>query len=96
MLCVGILSDLIRQVLGNTTSKGISLAYPVLALGNISWILPLWTRTEWYHDGAVEEMGADYAEVLMQFASFPAFCAVVILTLVLGFLGIRLAAKWMK
>jgi len=34
-----------------------SLAYPILSIGVIAWILPLWTRTEWYYQGAAEELG---------------------------------------
>ena len=34
---------------GSTSKKGALLAYPVLPVGVIGWILPLWTRTQWYH-----------------------------------------------
>jgi len=96
MLGAGIVSDIIRMALGSKTVKGAMVAYPVLALGNISWILPLWTRTDWYYSGAVEEMGKDYAEGLMPLASTASLCTVIVLTVVLGYLGIRLASGWMK
>jgi hypothetical protein len=96
MLSAGIVSDIVRMALGNKTVEGVSWAYPVLSLGNISWILPLWTRTDWYYVGAIEEMGKDYADGLMPLASGMSLFIVIVLTLLLAYLGIRLAARWMK
>lgn len=92
----GLLSDVVRQIVGNTSKKGVLLAYPILAVGVIGWILPLWTRTQWYHYGAVEEMGADYAEGLMTFAHWWMFWVVILSTIIIGYIGIRLAITWMK
>ncbi|MCR4853907.1 MAG: MptD family putative ECF transporter S component [Prevotella sp.] len=96
MLTAGVASDIVRQYVGNTTLKGVSWGYPVLALGVISWIHPLWARPQWYHDGAESELGADYADTLVQMSTMFHLCLVVVLTLVVGYIGIRLAAKWMK
>ena len=96
MLLAGVLSDVIRQFIGNKSLKGQSLAYPILSIGVIAWILPLWTRTEWYYQGAAEELGIDYAKGLMTFASPWGLIAVVLTTAIAGFVGIQFAAKVIK
>lgn len=96
MLLAGVLSDVVRQLIGYSTLKGQSLAYPVLSIGVIAWILPLWTRTEWYYQGATEEIGVDYANGLMMFASPWWLLAVILTTAVAGYLGIRFASKVIK
>ena len=62
ILAGGVLADCIRLWLGSDTRKALYAAYPVLAIGNIGWIINLWTRPQWYIDGAVEEMGEAYAD----------------------------------
>lgn len=96
MVLAGVVSDVIRQLLGNATLRGQLLAYPVLSIGVIAWILPLWTRTEWYYQGATAEIGADYANGLMMFASPWWLAAVVLTTAVAGFAGILLASTVFK
>lgn len=96
MLLAGVISDVARQVVGNTTLKGLTLAYPILSIGVIAWILPLWTRTEWYYQGASEELGVGYAKGLMTFASPWGLIAVVVTTAIAGFVGIQFAAKVIK
>ena len=95
-IVAGLLSDVLRLFAGNTSKKGTTIAYPILSLGVIGWILPLWTRTQWYHEGAVEEMGADYAEGLMPLAQWWVLLLLVIATMVVGYSGIRLAISWLK
>lgn len=96
ILLTGVLSDIVRQFVGHTSSTRISLAYPVLALGPIAWLIPLWTRTESYCQGATDELGANYAEGLRMCSSPWGLFAVVALTLIVGFIGIRLAAKILR
>lgn len=96
MLLAGVVSDVIRQLIGHTTLRGQSLAYPILSIGVIAWILPLWTRTEWYYQGATAEIGVDYAKGLMMFASHWWLAAVVLTTAVAGFAGILFASKVFK
>ena len=62
ILGFGILSDIVRAAMGNSTRRGVIFAYPVLAIGNIGWIIRLWTEPQWYYDGAVSEMGQAYAD----------------------------------
>lgn len=96
ILLAGVVSDIVRQLIGHTTLRGQSLAYPILSIGVIAWILPLLTRTEWYYQGATEEIGADYAKGLMMFASPWWLVAVVLTTAVAGFAGILFASKVFK
>ena len=93
-IIAGLLSDVLRPFAGNTSKKGTTIAYPVLSLGVIGWIQPLWTRTQWYHDGTVEEMGADYAEGLMPLAQWWVLLLLVIATMAVGYIGIRLAINF--
>jgi hypothetical protein len=41
-------------------------------------------------------MGADYAEGLMTFAHWWMFWVVILSTIIIGYIGIRLAITWMK
>lgn len=93
MLAVGIASDVVRQLVGNTKKKSIYVAYPLLPIGLIAWTLPLWTRTEWYYNGAAEELGVEYAKGLMTFSSVWGLLLVVITTAIAGFVGIQFAMK---
>ena len=96
MVAVGLASDVVRQVIGTTYKRSILLAYPVLPLGILVWLMKLWTDSEWYYQGAAEEIGADYAEGLKTLSSPWALLLVIALTLAVGFIGIRIAAAKMK
>ena len=96
MVTVGIASDVVRQAIGNTHKRSILLAYPVLPLGIIVWLMKLWTASEWYYQGAAEEIGVDYAEGLRTLSSIWALLLVIALTLAVGFVGIRISAAKMK
>ena len=96
MVAVGIASDVVRQAIGNTHKRSILLAYPVLPLGIIVWLMKLWTASEWYYQGAAEEIGADYADGLRTLSSIWALLLVIALTLAVGFVGIRISAAKMK
>lgn len=88
MIAAGVGSDIVRKF-----TYSLAYAYPVLAIGVISWLLPLWTRTQWYHDGAAEELGTDYAEGLMLLANWWGLLLIVAATALMGYLGIRLITK---
>ncbi len=69
MVVAGVVSDAVRQTIGNNLKRGVFFAYPILSLGVIAWLMKLWTDSEWYYQGAVEEIGADYAEGLRALSS---------------------------
>lgn len=96
MMATGIASDVVRQFVGNTTQKGMTLAYPLLPVGIIAWTLPLWTRTQWYYDGAAEELGIDYAKGLMVYASPWCLLLIICTILISGWVGIQFASKIIK
>lgn len=87
----GLASDVLRLF---TNKEG--LAYPLLAIGNLAWILPLWTKPDWYHEGAIEEMGQAYADALMSYSSALWFCIALLAIIVMAILGYQLAKRWIK
>ena len=93
MVVVGLASDVVRQTIGTTYKRGILLAYPVLPLGILVWLMKLWTASEWYYQGAAEEIGADYAEGLKTLSSPWALILVIILVLAAGSIAISFASR---
>lgn len=96
MGAVGIASDMVRLVTGPTYRRSILLAYPVLPLGILVWLMMLWTNSEWYYQGAAKEIGVDYAEGLRTLSSVWALIMVTALTLAAGFMSVRIATAKMK
>ena len=96
MVAVGVVSDVVRQMIGNNQRRGILMTYPILPLGIIVWLMKLWTDSEWYYQGAAEEIGVDYAEGLKTLSSPWTLLLVVALTLVVGYIGVRIAVAKMK
>lgn len=96
MMAVGIVSDVVRQMISNHQKRGILMAYSILPLGIIAWLMKLWTNSEWYYQGAAEEIGTDYAEGLRTLSSVWALILVIVLTFVVGYIGIHIAVAKMK
>jgi len=93
ILAGGLLADGVRLWLGNHTKKALYVAYPVLAVGNIGWIINLWTRPQWYVDGAVEEMGQAYADGIAALQHPWVLVLCVVLTMIFAAISICLAGK---
>ena len=89
----GVLADIVRQFTGNGSRKALYCAYPFLAIGNIGWIIRLWTDKQFYYDGAVEEMGQAYAEGIKALQTPGHLVAVIVLTAAIAVLGIWLCTK---
>ena len=89
----GILSDIVRHFAGGSSTKALYCAYPFLAIGNIGWIIRLWSDKQFYYDGAVEEMGQAYAEGIRALQTPGHFVAVIVLTAAVAVLGIWLCNK---
>jgi len=86
----GLLSDLVAF------SGKDWLSYPVLAIGNTAWIMKLWTETDWYYNGAINEMGQEYADGLLPFAT-PCWCCIAIAaTIIMAEIGLWAARKTIK
>lgn len=92
----GILSDLVRMWVGNSTRKALSFAYPILAVGNIGWVIRLWTSPQWYLEGAVDEMGEAYANGIAALQTPLHLVLVFVLTAAMALFAIWLAGKTMK
>lgn len=89
----GLLADIVRQFTGNSSRKALFYAYPLLAIGNIGWIIRLWSDKQFYYDGAVEEMGQAYAEGIKALQTPCHLVAVIVLTAAVAVLGIWLCAR---
>ena len=89
----GVLADIVRQFMGNGSRKALYCAYPFLAIGNIGWIIRLWSDKQFYYDGAVEEMGQAYAEGIKALQTPGHLVAVIVLTAAIAVLGIWLCAR---
>ncbi|MBE6263182.1 MAG: Trep_Strep domain-containing protein [Prevotella sp.] len=88
---VGVVSDIIRK-----QTSHLDYSYAFLVLAPFSWLLPLWTRTEWYHDGAAEELGIDYADNLVLLANWWGLLFVLVVTALMGYLALRLLQNKFK
>ena len=93
ILAGGVLADCIRLWLGSDTRKALYAAYPVLAIGNIGWIINLWTRPQWYIDGAVEEMGEAYADGIASLQNPWVLVLCVVVTAAVAIVSIWLCGK---
>jgi len=93
ILGCGVLSDIVRLILANNTRKGVYAAYPILAIGNIGWVIRLWTEPEWYYQGAINEMGEQYAKDILKLQTTGHLISVIILTAVAAVLAIWLMMK---
>ena len=96
ILGFGILSDVVRMLMGNASKKALYVAYPLLAIGNIGWVIRLWTEPQWYLEGAAEEMGEAYSQGIAALQTPLHLILVVVLTAAMGVFGIWLCNKGMK
>ena len=89
----GIIADVVRQLMGNHSRKALYWAYPFLALGNLGWVIRLWTTPQWYVDGALDEMGQVYADGIAKLQTPGHLIAVIVLTAAMAVLAIWLCGK---
>ena len=89
----GIVADIVRQLIGNDSKKALYWAYPFLALGNLGWVIRLWTTPQWYVDGALDEMGQAYADGIAKLQTPGHLIAVIVLTAAMAVLAIWLCGK---
>lgn len=96
ILVLGIVSDLVRNVCGGDTLKGIRTAYPIFALIPFGRTMVLWTDRANELAADAEEMSAAYSETMA--AVTPVWMLVVMLavTIVLAIAAERVTEKVMK
>ena len=92
----GVLSDLVRMWVGNGSKKGLFAAYPLLAIGNIGWVVRLWSSSQWYLEGAVEEMGETYANGIAAMQTPLHLALVIVLTAAMAVFAIWLCGKTVR
>ena len=89
----GLVADVVRLLMGNGSRKALYWAYPFLAIGNMGWIIRLWTTPQWYVDGALDEMGQAYADGISKLQTPGHLIAVIALTAAMAILAIWLCGK---
>lgn len=89
----GVVSDVIRVLNVPSSKKSIYAAYPFLAIGNIGWIIRLWSDKQWYFEGAVREMGEDYARGIAPLQTTGILVSVIVVTAVMAVIAVWLCGK---
>lgn len=96
MFCMMILAEVVRRSVGYEKLSSIRAATPFLSLVVFASFLPLYFNTAAYKAGALEEMGAEYAEKIAGYGNFGMFLLVLVLSVAAGMIGERLSEKVMK
>lgn len=92
VVLVSILAEVIRKLMSYKSQLGLRLGYAIAAVASGMYILPLWTKTEWYYEAAIEEMfSQDYADGLIKFATPLGLIAQIALSFAVGYLGTLIA-----
>ena len=92
----GVLSDIVRLLTGNNKKRSLYIAYPLLAAGNIGWVINLWLKPQWYREGAAEEMGDAYSQGIAVLQTPLHLILVIVLTAAMGVFSIWICNKAMK
>jgi len=96
-VAVCILAEVIRRLISSGKQLALRLSYSMTAVAYGMLLLPLWTKTAWYYEGAVEEMGSQaYADALMCYATPFGLISQVVLTFAAGYIGALIAEKIFK
>lgn len=96
MFCVMILAEVVRYAAGYEKRSSIRAATPVLALLTFASFLPLYFQTAAYGAAAVEEMGQEYGEKIVNYGNFGMLLLVAVLCIAAGILSERLTEKILK
>ena len=97
VVLVSILAEVVRRLVGYKKQLSLRLGYAIAAVASGMYILPLWTKTEWYYEAAIEEMfSQDYADGLMKFATPLGLIAQIALSFAVGYLGTLIAESLFK
>ena len=89
-----IAAEVARYFIGYEKQIASRVGYAINCLGIAGSLLPIWTRTSFYYDGAIEEMGSvEYADGLMKFANPVGLISLIVLTLAAAYLGCIVSEK---
>ncbi len=90
-------AELIRWGMKYNSQQAARISYSISALIPATSLFLLWTDKEFYYNGAVEEMGSvAYADGLMKFATPIGLIALIVCTLIAGYVGSIVAEKVLK
>jgi len=96
-LVIILIAELVRRLIGYEKQSGLRLSYAVSSLVAAMQHLIILTRTDFYYQGALEEMGSTaYAEAVVGFGTPGYFALLLILTFAAGYLGAILSEKLFK
>lgn len=97
IIAVGTVAEVAHGILTPGSSKGSRITCAVISCVSACYLLPLWTRTDWYYQEAVKEMGnVEYAEGLMKYSNPAELAILIVLCLVIGYVGSVLTEKIFK
>lgn len=93
-IVVIIACEIVRKFAGKQSQMGLRLSYATASLVTCMQHLIILTRTDFYYEGAIEEMGSvEYAEAIIAFAKPGYFILLFVLTFIAGYLGTLIAEK---
>jgi len=96
-LIIIIMAEIARWKIGYEKQIGIRIAYAISSLVTAVQHLIIWTRTDFYYEGAVEEMGStEYADAITAFGTPGYILLLFALTFCVGYLGAIIAEKIFK
>ncbi len=97
LIVVLLVAEIIRYFMGYNSINGVRFGYAIVSLVPAFQLLLLWLDKNFYYEGAVEEMGSvAYAEGLMTLATPIGLIALIICTIIAGYLGTIVSEKLFK
>ncbi len=97
IIAVLLVAELVRFLMGYENRNGVRIGYAIVSLVPACTLLLLWLDKEFYYAGAVEEMGSvEYAEGLMRIATPVGLVALIVCTVIAGFIGAVVSEKLFK
>lgn len=92
-----VLAEIMRRVIGYGEQKALRLSYAASSLVTAMQHLIIFTRTDYYYEGAVEEMGSvEYAEKIVGYAKPGYLILLLVFTFGAGYLGALISEKIFK
>ena len=97
LILLALAAELIRQLCGYDTRRGVRLSFIALAFSFYAYSAHWWTDTAGSVEAALEEMPAGYADKMLPvIENTPVLIIMLVLTIPAAILGMRLAERIMK
>ncbi len=92
-----IAAEAVRFFIGYDKQLGLRVGYAVNSIGLAGSLLPLWLNTDWYYEGAIEEMeSVAYADGLMKLANPVGLILLIVFVVAAAYVGCIVAEKLFK